>query len=601
MCGIFGTFLSRPLDPEIVERAKSATTSLAHRGPDGQGEFLDFHEGVYFGHRRLKIIDLSEQAGQPMIRGEHAISYNGEIYNFPAIRNRLSGMGHIFRTTSDTEVVLEAWRHWGSEALDHLDGMFAFALWDGQYGWLAVDPFSEKQLYYAETNEGIVFSSELAVLAKFVDGKPDLEKHLPAFLTLGYISSPNTIYPNIKRLDPASWIKIQNGKIIDERQYWSPFASTHQGDILPDFSPADLDMVHEILVENISSRLISDVPICLFLSSGIDSALIAAITKKELGVDLQALTVSFPRGDTNDESLGATEIANFLGLSHTVVDNIDTGDSITPSTLVDLFGQPNGNISVSSIIQIAKAASDLGFPVGMTGLGGDELFFGYGKHAFAYRHRALYNLPELFRRFLGFAARPASSFSNSAHSFASFVGLSDSELIPALKNPFIIDTLRQIPGFETWSHNTYPSTRQPFEYTVAQVEMMDTMINSQLPAMDMGSMQASMEFRTPFLSRNLCNFMANKNWGNLMSLGSKWILKELLARYLPREMINRKKMGFVFPMDRFLDQFESSTLDFPFLPQPTLNKIWHNRHRENWRPIATRTALISQFSRHKLH
>jgi asparagine synthase (glutamine-hydrolysing) len=600
MCGIFGTFLSIPLTPGTINRAKQATDALSHRGPDARGDHVLADAGIYFGHRRLKIIDLSEQSRQPMVGDGLVLSYNGEIYNFLSLQKRLEGLGHSFRSKGDTEVLLEAWRQWGPDSLDQMDGMFAFALWDGRNGWLAVDPFSEKQLYYAETNEGIVYASELAVLADFVGAEPDIESHLPAFLTLGYISSPNTIYPNIKRLDPASWVKIENGRIVTRHRYWSPPAPANQGKGRRLFDTAALDKVHETLIDNVSSRLISDVPICLFLSSGIDSALVAAITKKELDRDVDAITISFPRGDTNDESAGAAEIAQTLGLPHRVIASVDEGDSISPSRLSRLYGQPNGNITVTSVIQMAKAAASHDFRVGLTGLGGDELFFGYGKHAFAHRHRSLYNLPESVRQILGRVAGLASPISRSAHTFEAFVGMNSSELIPALKNPWMMNTLRQIPGFEKWCHKTYKGMDQPFEYTVAWVEMMDTMINSQLPALDLGSMQASMEFRTPFLSRKLCEIMAEQDWGDLMSRGGKWVLKELLARYLPREMMDRKKMGFVFPMDRFLKQIDTPPTAFASLSQPMLDEIWHNRHDVNWRPIATRTALISQFSQSKI-
>jgi asparagine synthase (glutamine-hydrolysing) len=595
MCGIFGTFLAGGLKMDVITRAKLATDALAHRGPDARGDYVAADAGVYLGHRRLKIIDLSDQAKQPMARDNVVLSYNGEVYNFRELRARLEGLGRKVRSSGDTEVVLEAWRQWGADCLLQFDGMFAFAIWDGQHGWLAVDPFSEKQLYYSETEEGVIFSSELAVLADFVKSKADVEGNVPAFLTLGYISSPNTIYPDIKRLEPASWIKIRNGRIVGRRCYWTPAAPANQNGDRPKFDAAALDQVHEILVDNVASRLISDVPVCLFLSSGVDSALIAAIAKSELNRDVEAITVSFPHGATNDESAGAAEIAKILNLQHQVIASSDEGGVITPSSIYELFGQPNGNVTITSVIQMARAATKHNFRVGLTGTGGDELFFGYGKHDFAYRQRALYNLPQSLRLALGQIAALASPFLASASTFRSYIGLNDSERIPALRMRWMIDHLRQIPGFERWCADYYGRADQPFEYTIAWNEMMDTMVNSQLPAYDLGSMRASMEFRTPFLSRKLCDFMADWDWSDLMSGGRKWVLKELLGRYLPQDLIDREKMGFVFPMDHFLDQFKTPPTGFPFLPRSMLEQIWQNRDEEKWHTIAARTMLIAHF------
>ena len=595
MCGIFGTFLIGDLDADVINRARQATDALEHRGPDGRGDYIQASAGVYLGHRRLKIIDLSDQAHQPMVRDGVALSYNGEVYNFRDLRKRLEGCGYNFRSSGDTEVVLEAWRQWGPDCLLQFDGMFAFAIWDGRHGWLAVDPFSEKLLYYAETKDGIVFASELAVLAEFTQAEPDIESNIPAFLTLGYIPSPDTIYPTIKRLQPGCLVKINRGQIVDRQCYWSPAAPANQDGDRPKFDASALDQVHEILVDNVASRLIADVPVCLFLSSGVDSSLIAAIAKKELYRDVNAITISFPKGATNDESQGAADIAKALNLHHEIITCHDDNSDISPLSLSELFGQPNGNYSVASVIQMARAATSQNYRVALTGMGGDELFFGYGKHEFAYRHRALYNLPQSVRIALGYLALLASPFMNSASIFRTYFAVSDSERIPALRLPQMIAYLKQIPGFDRWCQDCYERTKQPFEYSVAWNEMMDTMVNSQLTALDLGSMHASLELRTPFLSRKLCDFMAQWDWGDIMSGGRKWVLKDLLGRYLPPHFSASKKMGLVFPGDRFLDQFKTPPSALPSLPQSLLNKIWSHRDEENWRTLASRTMLITHF------
>jgi asparagine synthase (glutamine-hydrolysing) len=595
MCGIFGAFLNRPISPEFQEKATSATYALRHRGPDNQGEFSSVQSGVFFGHRRLKIIDPSQNSNQPMARGDHVICYNGEIYNFPSIKSRLRGLGRRFSSLSDTEVVVESWRQWGVEALNEFDGMFAFAIWDGQNGWLAVDPFSEKQLYYAETNDGIVFSSELPVLADFIEAKAQIEEHLPAFLTLGYIPSPNTIYPSIKRLAPASWLKIHNGKIVEGNKYWVPAAPKNQTGSLRKVDASALDEIHNILIENVESRLISDVPVCLFLSSGIDSSLIAAIAKQELNRNIDTITVAFQQGDTNNETEGAARIAQKLDLPHQIIESSENTKFTSPSGVLNAFGQPNANITISSGYQMAAMAESRGFKVGLTGLGADEVFFGYDKLSFAHRHRHLYNLPQWLRLTLAKLAFPFEHALTSANYYNEFIGVENNERLPSLKVPKMVKSLRQVPGFSAWCRKEFGSNSNPFEFSVAEFDMQNTMVNSQLPAFDICSMQASFEMRTPFLSRKLYDFMAQLDWRNMMSMGRKSILTTLLNRYLPQDMFPEKKMGFVFPLDTFINQFEFPPREFPYLPESFLHDVWTNRHNPAWRAIASRTVLMNTF------
>jgi asparagine synthase (glutamine-hydrolysing) len=595
MCGIFGIFSRHNLTDDNIDRCRKSIHELTHRGPDAEGEFVDQEAGIYFGHRRLKIVDLSEQSSQPMRRADTVLTYNGEIYNFPDIKARLEGMGHSFKSTGDTEVLLEAWLRWGPDCLDHMDGMFAFAILDGTHGWLAVDPFSEKQLYFAETEEGIVFSSELQVLADHIQANVDLQSVLTEYLSLGYISAPNTAYPQIKRLEPGTRIKIKQGRILEKYRYWKPLAPANQNEVRPKLGKQQVDTIHEILVGNIASRLISDVPLCLFLSSGVDSALVAAITKHELGRDLEAITVGFPQGDVKDESQDAARLAKKLGLQHRILASAGTGHAGSPTEINSLFGQPNANFTVTSVRQMAEAAQNCGIRVGLTGLGGDEIFFGYEKQDFAYRNRAFYNLPEIVRRSLGLISSPCSGIFHSARTFNSYFAVKDSERIPALKMPWMIDVIRRIPGFQAWSEERFAKNNYPFEFDVSAVDMMDTMVNSQLPALDIGSMRESVEFRTPFLSRKLCDFVGEHDWGDVMSHGRKWVLKELLDRYLPKGFMGSKKFGFSFPADDFLARFDTPPDDFPFLPQELKNQIWTNRQTPAWRTLAIRMMLADKF------
>jgi asparagine synthase (glutamine-hydrolysing) len=190
MCGIFGLFLNRPLTEADVALGRAGTVALTHRGPDGEGEWIDGERGVFLGHRRLSIIDLTEASAQPMERGGSVIAYNGEIYNFRDLRSELEGKGVDFRSSGDAEVLLQAWREWGERALDRFDGMFAFSIWDGEKAHFAVDPFGEKPLFWAETTDGVYVSSELKPLVDLLDLKPSISDELAA--ALHSISSSQT-------------------------------------------------------------------------------------------------------------------------------------------------------------------------------------------------------------------------------------------------------------------------------------------------------------------------------------------------------------------------------------------------------------------------
>ena len=314
---------------------------------------MDREKGVYLGHRRLTVIDLSEDSNQPMTRDGLVLAYNGEIYNYRALRNRLKGLGADFKTSGDVEVLLRAWQHLGIGSLEALDGMFAFAVWDGSGAHLVGDPFGEKTLYYAETDAGLYISSELRSLADLLKTKPDLSpERLTPFLSLGYVPAPDTFYPNIKRLLPAGVAKIQNGRLGQQWQYWTPPTPEARTGVLAPLSDRELDDIHECLIDSVKGRLESDVPTCTFLSGGVDSVLVAAITSKELGRHSRCLTVGFPQGNIHDESEDATAIAKYLKLDHLVVNNRDDRENVNCRYIFDMYGQPNDNISIAPVHQI---------------------------------------------------------------------------------------------------------------------------------------------------------------------------------------------------------------------------------------------------------
>ena len=596
MCGVFALFLNRPLTDADIDLARRGTASLTHRGPDADGEWLDRAKGIYLGHRRLTIIDLSEASNQPMARDDSVVSYNGEIYNYRNLRERLTGLGAKFSTSGDVEVLLRAWQQYGERSLGLFDGMFAFALWDGSKAYLVNDPFGEKSLYYAETEDGIYVSSELLPLAQLVGVQADLSpERLTPYLALGYVPAPNTIYPSIKRLLPASVIEIRNGKIGASRQYWTPPVPMIRKGPLAPLSETDLDDIQDRLIESIRGRLESDVPTCTFLSGGFDSVLVAAIAAKELGNRSMCLTVGFPQGRIHDESEDARAIADCLQLDHMVVESKDDIEDVNSRYLFEMYGQPNENLSIASVHQISKVAAEQNFRVALSGIGGDELSLGYQKHYFTFRNRNRYAVPEALRLLCSAALLPVQSMNSKFKLFRDVFGVRDSELYLALKNLPLIQSMRGLPNFAQWSDQHFGHYTGSFVDAVHPIDLATTLPNSLLTSSDLASMRASVELRTPYLSRSLFELFATFDSRALLAFGQKSSLRRIAERYVPAKLIDRPKRGFAFPQDRFLRHFRSAPR-IEGIPQQLSEEAWRRRDEPGWRRLAVRMVVASEFA-----
>ena len=591
MCGIFGLLLKRPLGEADIALGREGTAALAYRGPDGHGEWFDRESGVYFGHRRLSIIDLSPGGQQPMIRDDHVLSYNGEIYNYGSVGSALRQAGVVLSTRSDSEVLLQAMRQWGDGALDRLDGMFAFAHWDGAETTLAVDPFGEKPLYYATTEDGLYFASELAPLARLLKLDAELDdESWAAFLSLGYIPSPRTAYPAIRRLEQASVMRVKDGVAKPPRRYWSvPVGTPGRGPVRP-LSEGEMDTLCRALIASLEGRLVADVPIGLFLSAGIDSALVAALCRRELVRSLECLTVAFPVGDVVDESAGAAAIAAHLDLPHRVLENRTDPKSASIARVVDLFGQPSGNAAILPVDQLCAAAARH-YKVGLTGIGGDEVTWGYGKNQTYWRWRHIFGLPGPVRWTMSQAGRLAGG---KAARFGNRIGAAATELYLANKNFPALPWLKALPGFDAWTRRTFGGS-SPLEYAVPQFDFDQVLPNMQLPAFDHASMRHGLELRTPFLNRTVVETVAQVDPRALLAFGQKNVLRRLLARYLPEDLFNRPKAGFSFP-DEFIVDAASAPRPVRGLSQGAIDTVWRHRSEPGgWRTLALRLISAEHF------
>jgi asparagine synthase (glutamine-hydrolysing) len=547
-------FLKRPLVGSDIELARAGTEMLAHRGPDGTGEWVDREAGVYLGHRRLAIIDVGPESNQPLHHGGSSIVANGEIYNFKSLRSDLTQHGERFKSKGDMEVLLAAWNRWGEKTLDRVDGMFSFAIWDGKSVHLATDPFGEKPLIWAETEDGVYVSSELKPLVDLLNIPPEIsDAQWSGYMNLGYFSAPDTAFRGVYRFPAGHYGKVSNGSFEFRKQYWTtPLPEARHGRVRPLEKP-ELVKLRDALAESLEARLISDVPLALFLSAGVDSPLIASLAAKELGVDLSCLTVAFRKGDVIDESVVAIRIAEHLGLDCKIIDGGSQDQSLQANDLIDLYTEPSGNTGIFPLHLISRAASKE-VKVALSGIGGDEIVWGYQKHEHFYRRRHMHRLPNSLRQILRPIAQSMGSFSEKFTIQAQTLLANPQELMIAYRNYPAYQELKKLPGHQQWLDEQFPDSGEMLEYSVPAFDINKALPNDRLHAVDLASMRSGLEIRTPYLSRNVVNTIAEFDARSLLAFGQKSILRRILGWYVPEEFTSRPKTGFTFPLDIFLSQ-----------------------------------------------
>ena len=594
MCGVFGFWLNRSLTPDDLGLGRMALSMLAHRGPDGEGEWFDKEKGIYLGHRRLAIIDTTELSSQPINIGEHVLSFNGEIYNFLELRKKLEYEGVTFRSEGDGEVLLQAWRQWGDKALDSFDGMYAFALYDGVQIHLVTDPFGEKPLFVLQASDGVYFSSEAHVLIDLfkLEFTPD-ESDIAAFMCLGFIPEGKTGFDKLTALTPANHYRIRNGSINDSCCYWSqPETSVGNGNV-KELNESELDSIHEVLLESLSLRMRADVPVGVFLSGGVDSALVASMVAKDLDIQVKTLTVAYPDGV--DESPEAARIAAHLGLPHVVVDSSDDGLwKNAPQQLKRMYGSPNDNMTALSVYQLSTLARKH-MTVALSGTGGDELFYGYNKYHFLYKNRNAYRWLSPVVNTLAFLDPLLGSVKQWQMAIKYLRGSSDWQYL-SLKNNGQGQLLREVTDKSFWQGYLLSAEGRDLALRVRDFDITKTLPGSYIPAIDRGSMRASLEVRTPFLSRKLLETVCQMDQRSFLAYGQKEVLRKILARYIPRNLTDLPKRGFVFPAERFLAQERLSRPEIPWCPHFVVEEIWQNRMNSEYRGLALRAAILSKFA-----
>jgi asparagine synthase (glutamine-hydrolysing) len=533
MCGIAGFFEAPSFGPDTLRRMLQ---TMQHRGPDADGIWVDPQGRCSLGHQRLSIIDTSAAGRQPMSGSNHrwVISFNGEIYNFLELRPLLEAQGARFHGRTDTEVLIEALAHWGTGALERLDGMFAFAAFDTLSGelLLARDPFGEKPLYYCRLADGgIAFASELQaleVLPSF-DAEASLEA-ISELLLFQYVGAPRTIYRGVSKLAPGHWLRMRPGSALEIGRYFAFDAGAALDDPRP--LAAVADEVEDILVRSLRRRMISDVPLGAFLSGGVDSSTVCALVRRKLKLPLSTFSIGF-RGALDSEHEIARRFAEHLGTRHheQILDP-SVGDFLL--NIGAMLDEPNADSSCLPTYLLSQFARQH-VTVAISGDGGDELFCGY--------QRYLITLAE--------ACSPALRWNAGKAYYSGRLLISTEEQVGSLVGEVPAGTRLLL---ERLRHEV-ASGAAPLHARMRNTDVANYLPGAVLPKVDRMSMRHSLEVRTPFLNVELARFAARLPTEHLYQPNrGKVVLREIARRYLPPSLVETPKRGFGLPMARWAQQ-----------------------------------------------
>src|SRR6266516_5568182 len=559
MCGICGVV--GPIDASVLERM---TETMVHRGPDDEGFHLA--DGVGLGAQRLSIIDVAG-GHQPIANedGTVVVVFNGEIYNHRELRSRLETQGHRFATRSDTEVLVHLYEEYGDASVHLLQGMFAFALWDEKRRrlLLARDRLGIKPLYYVQANGSFLFASEVKALLEHPDVEAAIDlQAIDLYLAFRYVPGPDTLFRGVKKLPPGHILVLQDGR-AQVRRYWEL--------VLGDFHSAiDLndavDEFQSLLRETVSRHLISDVPVGLLLSGGLDSGAVAAMTAAARAEPIATFTVGFDLPGSHNELAQARVVAKHLGTDHHELVLAADAAELLPG-LVRHLDEPVADPALLPTYLICRFAR-ASVPVVLTGEGGDELLGGYPRYAWFARAKRLQRLlPSWVRQGvllpLGRVAPLGRRYQRALDNLLAqrddvtrqlhWVAGLDPALKPGLLSRELRDAIRP-GGPEAVLAPFLGSVGVPAEVMqrLMALDMHTWRVDDVLTKMDKMSMAASVEARVPFLDHRLVEFVASLPLAVKLQHGAKTLLKHAVKPLVPPSTIRRRKHAFQVPLDQWL-------------------------------------------------
>jgi asparagine synthase (glutamine-hydrolysing) len=565
VCGIAGCYQQA----DGRKLADVMTDRIAHRGPDAGGVWSHEDERVslHLGHRRLSIIDLSTAADQPLRKGSLTLVYNGELYNFKELRAELQAAGAAFVTSSDTEVVLEAWRHWGPAALDRFRGMFAFALADTATGELVLarDPLGIKPLFYLERGDGVVFASELKAILAALGTELRIEPGaLVASMLYYWVPEQRCAIQGVHKLPAGSWVRIRPGAKPEVRYYWrvQDVAAAAAGQ-----PPADLKSVVE---ESVRAHLVADVPVSSFLSGGLDSSIITVLAHQDSS-SVDAYTITFRPEDQKleampDDAVYARKVAARFGIDlHEIEISPDVVDLLP--RMVDILDEPIGDPAAINTVLMCEAARQRGVKVILSGMGADELFGGYRKHLACLMASRYHRLPGLVRgparlavnslpvsighrglryprwakRFMTFAELPEEARFRRSYT------LYDPESLTALVGPELGGQVTDVIDEHAAIYNDNALDDEVNRMCLADARLFMAGLN--LTYTDRASMAASVEVRVPFVDKVVTQAAFTiAGQDKIRGKVQKAALKGAAENWLPREIVHRPKASFGAPL-----------------------------------------------------
>lgn len=589
MCGIAGFMELTPLrESEAVTHLKHMAHALRHRGPDDEGFWVDAAGGVAFCHRRLSIIDLSPLGHQPMTShsGRFTITLNGEIYNYRELRAELVRAGHSFRGSSDTEVLLAAVDQWGvREAIVRSIGMFAFALWDRaeRVLHLARDRFGEKPLYYGECRGTLLFGSELKALRQHPSWDGDIDRNaLALLLRHNFIPAPRSIFERIHKLRPGCLLSVRvraSRFEVDEHEYWTPSAIMQElMDREPVASPeAAVELVHDALRQAVRRQMVADVPVGAFLSGGVDSSLIVSLMQAQSDRPVRTFSIGFEEREFNEAPF-AKRIADHLGTQHTEL-MVTAKDALEViPRLPQVYDEPFADSSQIPTILVCALARQ-GVTVSLSGDAGDELYAGYKRYQRSLKGwRSLQGNPALFRKTAGLLLqqvppqgvelalqsarllrrwRRRSDLGARLLDRAAILGVGSATEFYRVASWRWKDSVRAVVGASRDAIGGYRCSGELRDADDLQQLMLED-IRWYLPddilvKVDRAAMAVALESRVPFLDPDV----ARAAWRVPVQVHckdgtGKWVLRQILKRYVPEPMFARPKLGFRMPVAAWL-------------------------------------------------
>jgi len=626
MCGICGIvdFGGHHAPGDLAATAAAMSNTLAHRGPDSEGVWADTAAGVALGHRRLAIVDLTPTGRQPMVSadGRYVITYNGEIYNFPALRAELETLGRRFRGRSDTEALVEACAAWGVESTARrLIGIFAFALWDRfeRRLFLVRDHLGVKPLYYGWFNGLLIFGSELKALRAHPGWPVEVDRDaLAAFLRFNYVPAPYTIYRGVSKLQPGSILTAEFDRAPRVTQFWDAYAAARAGLAEPlDIGPDEAtDQLESLLSDAVARQMISDVPLGAFLSGGIDSSSVVALMQAASARPVRTFTIGFTEAGF-DEARHAKQVAAHLGTDHTEL-YLEARQALDlVPRLPDWFDEPFADSSQLPTYLVSAMTRER-VTVALSGDGGDELFAGYNRYLWSDSlARATGLLPLALRRGVSGAIRAVGTerWDRLLRGVPSrFKPAKPGDKLHKLADVLVLagpdEIYRRLVSHWDEPERLVPGAREPrgivwdervageFPNFIDRMQLLDTVTylpDDILTKLDRASMAVGLEARVPLLDHRVVEFAWRlprrfKRRGRI----SKWLLRQVLYRHVPPALVERPKMGFGVPLGQWLRGplrdwaealvTEQRLTDGAFIDPAPIRQVWeqHQSNKREW-------------------